>query len=97
MTVSAACSAAGSPAGGEPPRPRRWRSHLPGHSLSPSFWPRAARRGPDLHRGERAQGRQIDGASFTYTPEDSTGSDSFTYTVTDSAGRVSQPAIERHH
>ena len=36
---------------------------------------------------------QIDGASFTYTPEgDSTGSDSFTYTVTDSAGRVSQPA-----
>ena len=36
---------------------------------------------------------QIDGASFTYTPEgDSTGSDSFTYTATDSAGRVSQPA-----
>ena len=36
---------------------------------------------------------QIDGASFTYTPEgDSTGSDSFTYTATDSTGRVSQPA-----
>ena len=36
---------------------------------------------------------QIDGASFTYTPEgDSTGSDSFTYTATDSAGHVSQPA-----
>ena len=36
---------------------------------------------------------QIDGASFTYTPEeDATGSDSFTYTATDSAGRVSQPA-----
>ena len=36
---------------------------------------------------------QIDGASFTYTPEaDTSGTDHFTYTATDSAGHVSQPA-----
>lgn len=36
---------------------------------------------------------QIDGASFTYTPEaDASGTDHFTYTATDSAGHVSQPA-----
>ena len=35
----------------------------------------------------------IDGANFTYTPDDGvTGGDSFTYTATDSAGHVSQPA-----
>lgn len=36
---------------------------------------------------------EIDGANFTYTPEENaTGADRFTYTVTDSAGNVSQPA-----
>ena len=36
---------------------------------------------------------QIDGASFTYTPEgDSTGSDSFTYTASDAYGNTSLPA-----
>ena len=53
-------------------RPRRWRSApTRAFPITPSFWPRAARRGPDLHRGERAQKGtvQIDGASFTYTPE----------------------------
>jgi len=35
----------------------------------------------------------IDGANFTYTPEEGvTGGDSFTYAATDSAGHVSQPA-----
>ena len=35
----------------------------------------------------------IDGASFTYTPEEgATGKDRFTYTATDSAGRTSAPA-----
>ena len=35
----------------------------------------------------------IDGANFTYTPDDGvTGGDSFTNTATDSAGHVSQPA-----
>ena len=35
----------------------------------------------------------IDGANFTYTPNDGvTGTDSFTYTAADSAGNVSQPA-----
>ena len=35
----------------------------------------------------------IDGANFTYTPDDGvTGGDSFTYTATDSAGHLSQPA-----
>ena len=35
----------------------------------------------------------IDGANFTYTPDDgATGGDSFTYAATDSAGHVSQPA-----
>lgn len=36
---------------------------------------------------------EIDGANFTYTPEENaTGADRFTYAVTDSAGHVSQPA-----
>ena len=36
---------------------------------------------------------QIDGDTFTYTPEEgATGSDSFTYTAADSAGHVSEPA-----
>lgn len=36
---------------------------------------------------------EIDGANFTYTPEENaTGADRFTYAVTDSAGNVSQPA-----
>lgn len=35
----------------------------------------------------------IDGANFTYTPDEgTTGGDSFTYAATDSAGHVSQPA-----
>ena len=36
---------------------------------------------------------EIDGANFTYTPEENaTGADRFTYAVTDSVGHVSQPA-----
>ena len=56
----------------------------------------------DLRRGGGAPERapsQIDGASFTYTPEEGvTGGDSFTYTATDSAGHVSAARHrERHH